>query len=530
MNSASLRRLAGLACLFSCCVLVATGCAKEPKSGAAENNLKVLNRGNGGEPGTLDPALATDIHAFNILVDLYEGLTAEAADGRLIPGVAESWEISEDGLSYSFKLRGNARWSDGSRVVASDFVDPLRRVVAPSTASSYSFLLQPLTNFDDIQTGNLPTDTLGVFAESDSELVMTLSRPIAHWLSILAMPVTFPMKSATDGAQLTNGPYELLSRKFDGITRLKKSEHYWSSESVSIEQVSYHAVVDPIAEFNMYRTGELDITHVIPSEHVAALREERPDEIRISPSLAFYYLAFDLTEPLLGDSSLRAALSLAIDRQVIVKVVGRGEQPAFGVVPPGIDGYQSASYDWRNLAPAERISLAQKHYADAGFGPDNPLQIKVTYDIGDIHEKVALAVASMWRDVLGVDVALEKLEWKLLLDTRDQRDRWQVMRFSWFGDYKSAETFLDIFQSDSLQNLPQYQDAQFDELLTAARNETDWNRNSALLRAAEQHLLNDYPVAPLYFFVSKHLVRPGVSGFEDNILDRHPTRFMDISM
>jgi ABC-type oligopeptide transport system substrate-binding subunit len=530
MNNATIRRYAGLTCVFSCCLLIAAACAKGPDSDAPENNLKVLNRGNGGEPGTLDPALATDIHAFNILVDLYEGLTAEAADGGLIAGVAESWQVSEDGLTYIFTLRDNARWSDGSRVLASDFVESLRRLAAPTTTSSYSFLLQPLANFDAIQAGGMPADALGVVAESDVTLVMHLARPTAHWLSILALPVTFPTKSATDGTALTNGPYVLLERKLDGPTRLVKSTHYWSADSVMIDRVNYHAIVDPVAEYNMYRTGELDVTHIVPSEYVAALREERSDEIRIAPTLAFYYLAFDLTEPLLKNASLRSALSLAIDRHVIVDVVGRGEQPAFGVVPPGIDGYQNVSYEWRDLPPAERAGLAREFYANAGFGPDNPLQLKLTYDVGDIHEKVALAVASMWRDVLGIDVTLEKLEWRLLLDTRDQRDSWQVMRFSWFGDYKSAETFLEIFESDSLQNLANYQSARFDELLQAARDETDGNENAALMRSAELQLLSDYPIAPLYFFVSKHLVRPGISGFEDNILDRHPSRFIDISL
>ena len=528
MKSASARIAARLAGVLLFSLFFTVGCAKGPDDGVAENTKTILNRGNGGEPGTLDPALATDIHAFNILVDLYEGLVAEAADGRLIPGVAESWQVSNDGLVYTFKLRNDARWSDGSAVTATDFARSLQRAVAPATASPYSFLLQPLAQFDAIQASELPETALGVVAESDSTLVITLSRPAAHWLSVLTLPVAYPTKLASNQTPLTNGSYVLSQRKFDGVTRLEKNEYYWSADSVAIDEVFYHAVVDPVAEYNMYRTGELDITHIVPSEYVAALRTERPDEIRIAPLLALYYLAFDLTEAPLENRNLRAALSLAIDRQILADIIGRGEQPAYGIVPPGVSLYENFNYDWRDFSAGERVQLAREFYERSGFGQGNPSQLKLTYDVGDIHEKVALAVASMWRDVLGVDVALEKLEWKLMLDTREQRSEWQVMRFAWFGDYNGAETFLEIFKSDNLQNLSRYQSARYDELLDAARDQPDPEISASLMRDAEQHLLEDFPIAPLYFFVSKHLVRPGISGFEDNVLDRHPSRFLDI--
>ena len=515
--------------ILLCSLLVATACETEPDNAAPPTESKVLHRGNGGEPGTLDPILATDIHAFNVLADLYEGLVAEAANGDLIPGVAESWQVSEDGLVYTFTLRNDARWSDGSRVVASDFVESLRRAVSPATASPYSFLLEPLSRFEEIQSNGAAASNLGVVARGDTTLVMTLSRPAAHWLSILALPIAYPTKRADDGIMLTNGAYKLAEHRTDSVIRLEKNAHYWSAESVAIDNVVYHAIVDPLAEYNMYRTGELDITHIVPSEQVAALQLNRPDELRIAPSLALYYLAFDLTEAPLTNRSLRAALSMAIDRQTLVNLIGRGEQPAYGIVPPGVADYENFSYAWNTLSAAERLRIARKHYADAGYGPDRPLQIQLTYDVGDIHEKVALAVAAMWRDALGVDVTLEKMEWKLLLDTRERRSDWQVMRFSWFGDYNSPEAFLEIFESTSLQNLAHYRNPDFDNLLGSARSEPDIKSSAELMRAAEQQLLTDYPIAPLYFFVSKHLVSPGISGFEDNVLDRHPSRFLDIA-
>jgi len=514
--------------MFLGVLLLAFGCTRDSGDGGLPVDDRVLRRGNGGDPGTLDPAQATDVHAFNILVDLYEGLITEAADGDLIPGVAESWHISDDGLVYTFMLRDDARWSDGSRVVASDFVTSLQRAVAPGIAAPYGFLLEPLAGFDAIQSGEAPPEALGVVAATADTLQMTLSKPTAQWLSVLALPVAYPVKSASDGTVLTNGPYKLLERQAHGVVRLEKNGYYWSADTVAIDKVEYHAIVNPVAELDRYRAGELDITHIIPSEHVASLRAERPDEVRIAPFLALYYLAFDLTEPPLDNRSLRAALSIAVDRETLVALTGRGERPAYGVVPPNMSGYDNASHGWQDHTRTERVDKARRFYADAGYGPDRPLELQLAYDVGDIHEKVALAVASMWQDVLGVQVNLEKMEWKLFLDTRDNRPAWQVMRFAWTGDYNSPATFLDIFRSDSLQNLSGYRSERYDELLDEAAGQTVPAASASLMQAAEQHLLEDYPIAPLYFFVSKHLVRPGISGFEDNVLDRHPSRFLDL--
>jgi ABC-type oligopeptide transport system substrate-binding subunit len=507
----------------------AAGCAESPGSGAAEHGNKVLRRGNGGEPGSLDPALASDIHAFGILVDLYEGLVAEAADGSLIPGVANSWQVSDDGLTYTFRLRNDARWSDGAAVDASDFVRSLRRVVAPETASPYAFLLAPLQNFEAIQAGELPGSELGVRAESDQTLVMSLSTPAGHWLSILAMPIAAPTRPNVAGTVVSNGPYRLADRQAGGLIRLERNAHYWSADSVAIDTVEYHPIVDETAELNRYRSGELDITYTIPSEHFAALQADIPAEVRVAPSLALYYIAFDLTEPPLDSRPLRRALSMAIDRQTLVKLIGRGEQPAYGVVPPGVSGHRNASYEWNGVSDDERIRAAREQYALAGFDSENPLQLKLSYDVGDIHERIALAVTSMWRDVLGVQTTVEKMEWKLLLDTRDQRSAWQAMRFAWFGDYNGPMTFLEIFQSGNPQNLARYTGDDFDELLASAAETVDPDAHAQLMHAAEQTLIDDYPIAPLYFFVSKHLVRPGISGFENNVLNRHPTRFLDMA-
>ena len=523
-----MHRKSGISCLWLFAVIALAACG-------AERDPRVLVRGNGGDPGSLDPALAEDVHAFNILVDLYEGLLIANAHGALRPGVAAAWNISEDGRIYTFELRPDARWSNGDTVVAGDFVRAFRRVASPQTVSAYGFLLEPLANFSDVQAGRASPNDLGVLAADDRTLVITLEEPTGHFLSLLAMPVAFPMHSESSPPAsfqqadrfVGNGPYVLASRQPDGPIELRKNPLYRDASSVSIESVRYLPIADARAELNMFRAGEIDITSTIPSGDIASLAEELPEQTRIAPSLALYYLAFDLSEPPLDDRQLRQALSMAIDRRQIARLTGRGEQPAFNIVPAGVANHVSAEYSWRDLPSDARIAKAQSLFAASRFGDSGTRTLKLTYDAGeDIHERIALAVSAMWRDVLEIDVELEKMEWNYFLDTRERRSDWQVMRFSWFGDYNDPMTFAEIFRTGHEQNLPYYSNADFDDALRRASAESDPESREILMTSAERLLIEDYPIAPLYFYVSKHLVGPNISGFADNALDRHPTRFL----
>jgi len=250
--------------------------------------------------------------------------------------------------------------------------------------------------------------------------------------------------------------------------------------------------------------------------------------VRIAPSLGLYYLAFDLTEPPLDDRLLRQALNMAIDREQLVSIIGRGEQAAYGIVPPSVANHAAASFAWHALPPAERQKQAQELYRRAGYSDATPLALQLIYDSGDIHERIALAVSSMWRDVLGVDITILKMEWQYFLATRENRSEWQVMRFAWSGDYDDASTFTNIFRSGDPQNLAAYGNPDYDRLVADASAVQDDRQRAELMHAAEALLLADYPIAPLYFYVSKHLVSPRISCFESNALDRHPSRFLSI--
>lgn len=504
--------------------------------GPAIGTTTVVNRGNGGEAGSLDPALADDIHAFNILTDLHEGLVTTDAGGRLIPGVSTSWTVSDDGLSYVFSLRENATWSNGDSVTAADFVRAFRRISDPATPSAYGSLLEPIENFPAIKSGDMPVESLGVSDVGRGRLKIQLSRPVSYFLSLLSMPIAFPMHGAAVSPEtfadpsrfLGNGPYTLASRQLAGPTRLRRNPFYWEAQSVTIDEVVYHPIVDELTEFNMYRAGELDLTHTIPPGRIDRLRETRPQETRIAPMLALYYIAFDLSEAPFDVPGLRRALSMAVDREQLAGIIGRGELPAYGIVPPDTGGYTGPVYGWAETSRQERIRVARASLADSGYDATRKLTVRYLYDAGGIHEKIALAVGSMWRESLGIEVTFDKREWQYFLETRGRRDEWELMRFSWFGDYNDPLTFLEIFRSDSVQNLPALRSPEYDRLLHLASGSSDSRQRFHLLAEAEEFLLEQYPVIPLYFYVSKHLVSPSVAGFEDNVIDRHPTRFLSL--
>jgi len=488
--------------------------------GETGDDTSVLRRGNGGEPGTLDPALAEDVHAFNVLRDLYEGLVVEAADGSLVPGVARQWDVSDDGLQYTFQLRDDAVWSDGSAVVADDFVASFRRSLSPDSQSPYSFLLAPIRNAQALDSKSLRIE---------------LHSPTGYFPGILAMPIAFPLfqGQAFDVRQFSdpeffvgNGPYVLKERQVGSRIRLEKNPLYRAAGTVSVPVVDFLPIEDPDAEYRMYRAGDLDITATIPPAQIESIRSNRPEELRISPSLALYYIALDLSELPMSNVPLRQALSMAIDRNVLVNLIGRGEQPAYGIVPDGVSGHKGARFDWEHESQSDRHQRARALYVQAGYGPEKPLSFTLMYDAGDIHETVAVAVSAMWRDVLGVEVTLDKREWKYFLDTRNNRAEWEAMRFAWFGDYNDASTFLDIFRSDSPQNLSGFHSLEYDGLLDSAARTLDSVARSEYMNAAEAYLLNESPIIPLYFFVSKHLVSSRVANYKSNILDVHRSQYI----
>lgn len=499
------------------------------------NDPSTLKRGNGGDPGSLDPALAEDLHAFNVLLDLYEGLLTVAADGSVVPGVAELWTVSPDGREYRFQLRPDARWTNGARVVAQHFVHGFRHAVQPASRSPNAFLLAPVLNFQPVLDGEQPPEALGIRAEGDDRVVIELAQPAAWFPTVLTMAIALPRLPGIhdDPASFSvparfvgNGPYRLDEWSPGGAIRLRRSATFHAAQSVIFDSVQFVPATDPAAEFKLYRTGLLDVTATIPPPEFAALQQDRPDEVQVAPGLGLYYLAFDLSEPPFDDPQLRRALSLAIDRERLVGILGRGELAAFGLVPPGVRSHEPFLPAWSTEDRAAREQRAREALAASAYRAAAWPLIRLAYDAGDVHQKVALAIRSMWQEVLGLEVSLQQMEWKAYLDMRGDRAAWQVMRFVWVGDYDDASTFTDLFVSGGAQNLPGYANPRYDELVAQAAARGDDPERRRLLNSAEQVLLEDHAIAPLYFMTNKHLVSGRITGFLPNALDRHPSRYI----
>ncbi len=535
-------------CLIPACVaVVLAACAPEssgpstsPKAivGSALAAVQVLHRGNGAEPQTLDPHRAEGLPASNILRDLFEGLVLEAPDGSLIPGVAESWTISEDGLSYRFKLRADARWSNGDPVTAKDFVFGLRRSVDPQTLSAYSSVLFPIVNARAIVEGTLPPEQLGVLAVDAQQLEIRLNHPTAYLLGLLTHATTYPVhepslaqadgRFARPGKLISNGAYRLVDWVVQSHIRLERNTEYWDDANTTINEVWYYPIENQDAELKRYRADELDFTEVIPYKQLSWLRENLNDELKISPYLASYYYGFNLTRPPFKDRpGLRQALAMAIDRDIITeKVTGAGELPAYGWIPP-VESYAQQKPEWANWTQEKRNAEARRLLAEAGYSTDNPLRVELLYNTHENHKRIAGAIAAMWKQNLGVKTSLMNQEWKVFLASRRAKET-EVFRAGWIGDFNDAYSFAELLHSANQLNDSGYYSDAYDDLLAQASAEVDAQARQALLEEAERLMLNDLPIIPLYFYVSKHLVKPWVDGFVPNVMDHHYSKNLSI--
>jgi len=516
--------------------LLAAGCGdRAPDGSRVADEGVTFHRGNGAEPATLDPHRAEDSASFEILRDLYEGLTTGTVEAKVVPGTAESWDVSPDGLTWTFTLRADAAWSNGDPVTATDFVAGFRRTVDPATASTYAQVLFPVKNAGAVNRGDLPPEALGVSAPDGRTFVVELAAPTPYFLSLLTHSATYPLHRASfavhgedfvrAGNMVSNGAYALDEWAVNSFVRLRRNPYYHGAENVQIDTVYYYPIEEHSAELQRYRAGELDFTQSVPNNQYDWIQANLGDELHVTPYLSTYFFVLDLTERPFDDARVRQALAMAVDRQTLVeKVLGGGQQGAWGLVPPGVDNYASAEYEWRDWPEERRLAEARRLYREAGYSADNPLEARILYNTSDNHRKIAVAVQEMIRSALGADITVVNQEFKVMLETRKEPSRWEILRYGWTGDYNDPYTFLEIFRSDSPQNPAWYANPEFDRLLENASEEVDMGRRARLLRDAEQLLINDYPVIFAYFYVARHLVKPWVRGYRANIMDHNYSR------
>jgi ABC-type oligopeptide transport system substrate-binding subunit len=535
-----IRLLLPILAMLAAAPIVLQGCGDRGAREESPAGTPALNRGLSTEPESLDPQKSRSVQAADVLRDIGEGLVTYDATGELVPGTAESWEISNFGLTYTFRIRPDARWSNGDPVTADDFVYGLRRLVDPETAAFYAAEIGNVVNAAAIVAGKMSPDELGVAASDDHTLVISLIRPTPYLLSLLTHPSTFPVHRgsieqhgaafARAGKLLSNGAYVLVDWEPGAVIELHRNTHYWNDAATSIDVVRHHVVTQEMAEFNRFRAGELHVTSTVPPDNFQQIRADFAEELHIHPTLGVYYYGFNLEKPPFADNpELRQALSMAIDREVLVEAItGRGEAPAYSWVPPGVDNYDPVQLPYADLSQSERNAIAQSLYRKAGYSRENPLRFELRYNTSDTQQRIALAVQAMWRKVLGAEATTVNVEFQVLLDQMREREITQAFRSSWFGDYNDANTFLAIMQSDSAANMPGYSNPEYDELMQSAGAQLDLDRRRLYLEEAERVLLSDHVVIPLYFYVSKHLVKPEVEGWRDNILNYHYSQHLSL--
>lgn len=518
--------------VLAAALLSMAACSRSPQtqSTTAAPRSAILLRGAGAEPDSLDPQRARSVEAQGILRDLCEGLTTLDKAGGVGPGVAIDWTVSADGKKYTFNLRPEARWSNGERVVAADFVAALRRLVDPATASSYAQVIDVVENASDIVAGKKPPESLGVRAPSESVVTIDLVSPAAYLPNLLSHPSTCPVHRPTltqhpdelakPGVMVSNGAFVLKEWVQGSHILATRNRRYWDDAATRLDAVRYLLIPDENAELTRYRAGGLHTTNQVPRGQFDWIQANLGGQLHIAPQLDTYFYGFNLNKaPFKDNPALRRALSLVIDRDKLVHSVLRaGELPAYGWIPPGVTHYTSQSFDYRGQPLAARIVEARRLYAQAGYSAARPLAFELRYNAGEVHNKVAVAVASMWKEALGVEARLTAVEFKSLLQDIDSGDV-EVFRSSWLGDYNDAYTFAQYFKSNFGINLPRYRSAEYDALLGAAAAEIDADRRGELLQRAERVMLHDHPVMPIYFYVNKHLVKPEVDGWYDNVMN-----------
>ena len=501
-----------------------------PSVAGAIADTTILVRGNGPEPDSLDPQRARNVESGNVLRDMYEGLTSVGHDGAPVPGVAREWSVSGDGLTWTFHLRPEARWSNGDPVVAEDFVAALRRLVDPATASQYAQVVDAIRNAPEIITGRRPPAELGVAASDTHTLVITLANPTPYLPGLLSHWSTLPLHRPSfaqwgtefvkPGRHVSNGAFRLARWVQGAEIELERNRAYWNDAATKLARVRWISQSDENAEYKRWRAGELHVSYTVPRGQFDGIRRDHAAELHIGPQLGTYFFGFNLDrEPFRSQPGLRRALSMAIDRQRLVQSVTRvGELAAEGWVPPGTFNYTSQRFDYADWPMERRIAEARRLYAAAGYSTAKPLRFELRYNSGEVHSRLAVAVAAMWKESLGAEVKLSAVEFRSLMADIDARDV-EMFRLSWSGDYNDAYTFLQYLKGGFGINLPRYANPAYDALLGRAAASVDATARRALLEQAERTMLADTPLIPLYFYVNKHLVSPRVTGWYDNVLN-----------
>jgi oligopeptide transport system substrate-binding protein len=498
----------------------------------------VLRRTSGAEPPSLDPTLGSGTMAAPMLSDMVEGLVARTPAIRPAPGAAESWTVSADGLTYTFRLRPDLRWSDGTPLTATDFVYSYRRLLDPATAATTAGLFLMLENAREITQRAKPPDALGVAAPDARTVVFRLATPAPYFLQLLANTQAAPVPRhviealgrewTRPGALVSNGPYVLAERVPQNYVRLTRNPNYRDVRAVKIPEVYWYPTQDMGAAGRRFRAGELDTVLNAAPDDLDWFRRNQPKALHTAPIPATYLLVFNVTRKPFDDPRVRRALSLAIDREALTgRVLQSGARPTWTFVSPGTGGYRGPTVADATRPLAARQAEARELLAAAGFGPGQPLAVPLLYDTNEENRKIMVAIATMWQAV-GVQAAPTNVEFMAVLRAFRARD-YGVARSQTFALYDDAYAFLQQYGSRSPSNWAGWADPAYDDAVAAANATLDPRKRLAQLASAEARLLAAQPVIPLFQYQGKVLVAPRVRGWWDGAIGTPPSRFLALA-
>lgn len=498
-------------------------------------------RGNDGNPETLDQHKTSTVAEANILRDLYEGLVVYNTKAEVMPGVATDWSVSEDGLVYTFNLREDAKWSNGDPVTAQDFIYSWQRIMDPETGAKYANILYPIKNAEAVNKGEMEGASMGLRAIDDKTLEITLEAPTPFFIEQLTHQTGLPVHPASveahgadfvqPGNMVSNGAYTLVENSLNDKIVLQKNGMFHDAANVAIDEVQFLPFEERATCVRAWEAGEVHSCSDLPAEDIARLKAEHGDAARVAAYLGTYYYAVNHTDETLSDPEVRQALSMVIDREFLAEEIFQGTMVAAeSFVPPGIGNYSTGSpmIDYFGMSMLDREDKAAEILASKGITPDSPVTIEIMYNTSENHKNAATAIADMWAN-FGVNVEYNVRDASAhYAHLRDKGD-FDVARAGWIGDYSDPQNFLFMVESDNDGfNYANYNNAEYDALMDKAALTTDLDERAGILQQAEAMFMNDLPFIPLLYYSSRSLVSPKLSGWEDNIQNVHPTRFMSV--
>ncbi|MBI2751417.1 MAG: peptide ABC transporter substrate-binding protein [Burkholderiales bacterium] len=503
--------------------LVGTSLAATIPPGTQLHATQTLTRSNGSEPESMDPAVAETVPANQIMRDLFEGLTATTAEGKVVPGVAESWKQTNP-TTWVFKLRAGAKFSNGDLITADDFVYSFRRFVDPKTASPYAatfgvFLLNGL----EVAQGKKPANELGVKALDKTTLEIKTQDPVAFMLELMTNTQFAPVHKATvekfgkdwvkPGSMVGNGAYVLKDWQVNNRIVVEKNPQYWDAAATALTKVTYLPIEDQFADIKLYESGETDYVYQMPPGVFEKYKAQYPKEMRNQSIIGLRYYDFQTKDPVFKDVRVRKALSMVIDRDILSKrVTADGQPPAYSLIVNGVVGADPTPYEWSTWPMDKRVAEAKKLLEQAGVKPGT--KYTFSYNTSEYHKKMAVFVASEWKTKLGITMETESMEFKVLAKKRHD-GAFQIARNGWLADYNDATTFLALVRCDSDQNTNFYCDREAEALIQKGNQSTDPAKRKALLTEASKKIMDGYPIIPMVQYSLPRLIKSYVGGYSE---------------